>query len=167
MTRRLLATLVLTSFLAACANQGDGSYGQSGMPQLNKQTGGAVAGAVIGGVLGSNVGGGKGQLWATGAGALLGALAGSSIGASLDKADQAYASRAFGQATAAPVGQEIAWSNPESGNSGTYTVNRTGRTADNRSCREFTQNIMIGGKSQQGVGVACQNPDGSWAIQGN
>lgn len=166
MIRRLLSILIVTSLLTACANQG-GGYGQSGMPQLNKQTGGTVAGAVLGGVLGSNIGGGKGQLWATGAGALLGALVGSEIGKSLDRADQAYANRAFGQATSAPVGQEIAWSNPESGNSGTYVVNRTGRTADNRSCREFTQTIMIGGRAEQGVGVACQNPDGSWAIQNN
>ncbi len=168
MSRRLIASLILTSFLAACATNGDGSYGSAGTGSpVNKQTIGGATGAVLGGLLGSQVGSGKGQLWATGAGVLLGALAGSNIGASLDKADQAYANKAFNQATAAPVGQPITWSNPESGNSGTYTVNRTGRTADNRACREFTQTIMIGGKAQQGVGTACQNPDGSWAIQGN
>lgn len=168
MTRRLIASLVLTAFLAGCATNGDGSYGNAGTSSpINKQAVGGVSGAVLGGLLGSQVGGGKGQLWATGAGVLLGALAGSSIGSSLDKADQAYANRAFNQAAVAPVGQPITWSNPENGNSGSYVVNRTGRTADNRMCREFTQTIMIGGRSQQGVGTACQNPDGSWAIQGN
>jgi surface antigen len=166
MIKRLFTLLLMTSFLAACAGQG-GDYGSQSGPQINKQAVGGVSGAVIGGVLGSQLGGGKGQLWTTGAGVLLGALAGSEIGKSLDKADQMYAQRAFSQVPSAPVGQEITWSNPESGNSGTYEVNRTGRTNDNRSCREFTQTIMIGGKSQQGVGVACQNPDGSWAIQGN
>lgn len=166
MLKKLIVATVLTAFLGACAADG-GGYGAQGGPQINKQTVGGVGGAVIGGVLGSQVGSGKGQLWATGAGAVLGALMGNEIGKSLDKADQAYAGRAFNQATTAPVGQEINWSNPESGNSGSYVVNRTGRTADNRSCREFTQTIMIGGKAQQGVGVACQNPDGSWAIQGN
>lgn len=168
MTRRVLASLVLTLFLASCAadggmSGGGGGYGrQSG---VNKQAVGTGVGALAGGLLGSQVGGGSGRLWTTGAGVLLGALAGSSVGASLDKADQAYADRAFSQATAAPVGQQITWANPDSGNSGAYTVNRTGRTADNRSCREFTQTIMIGGRSQQGVGTACQNPDGSWQIQ--
>lgn len=166
MTLRTLASLVLISFLAACANQG--GYGNSGTGGgINKQQVGGLGGAVIGGVLGSQIGGGNGRLWTTGAGAVLGALAGSEIGKSLDKADQMYAERAFNQVPAAPVGQQINWSNPDSGNSGTYVVNKTGRTADNRSCREFTQTINIGGKQQQGVGVACQNPDGSWAIQGN
>ncbi len=167
MTRRLLASLFLVSFLAACASgNGDGTYGQAGTSSpFNKQNVGTVGGAVVGGLLGSKVGGGSGQLWATGAGALLGALAGSSVGASLDKSDQMYANRAFSQATAAPVGQPITWSNPENGNSGTYTTTRTGRTSSGGQCREFTQTIMVGGRSQQGVGTACQNPDGSWQIQ--
>ena len=168
MTRRLIASLFLASFLAACAaNNGDGSYGAAGTSSpINKQNVGAVGGAVVGGILGSKVGKGSGQLWATGAGALLGGLAGSSIGASLDKADQMYANRAFNQAAAAPVGQQINWSNPESGNSGTYTTTRTGRTNTGAQCREFTQTIMIGGQAKQGVGTACQNPDGSWQING-
>lgn len=164
MTRRLLASLILTAFLAACANEG-GGYGQSGTSSpINKQAIGGVGGAVVGGLLGSKVGKGSGQLWATGAGALLGALAGSSIGASLDKADQMYANRAFSQATAAPVGQQITWSNPENGNNGTYTTTRTGKAASGAQCREFTQTINIGGQTKQGVGTACQNADGSWQI---
>jgi len=164
MSRRLLASLVLTAFLtAACANQG-GSYGSSGMPQVNKQNMGGLAGAVLGGVAGSQVGGGKGQLWATGAGVLVGALIGSEIGKSLDRADQMYAQRAFNQATSAPVGQTINWSNPESGNSGSYVTTRTGRTNSGTTCREFKQTIIIDGQAQTGVGTACQNADGTWAI---
>jgi surface antigen len=167
MTRRLIASLFLTAFLAACAANGDGTYGQAGTSSpINKQAMGGVGGAVLGGLAGSAFGKGEGRLWTTGAGVLLGALAGSSVGASLDKADQMYANRAFTQAAAAPVGQQITWSNPETGNSGTYTTTRTGRTASGSQCREFTQTIMIGGQAKQGVGTACQNPDGSWQIQG-
>lgn len=40
-----------------------------------KQGVGTVGGAVLGGLAGSQVGGGSGQLWATGAGVLLGGFA--------------------------------------------------------------------------------------------
>lgn len=161
MTRRLIASLVLSTFLvAACANQG-GGYGTQG---LNKEQIGTGAGAVLGGLAGSQVGGGSGRLWATGAGVLLGALVGSNIGRSLDRADQMYAQRAFNQATTAPVGQQISWSNPESGNSGYYVPTRTGRTNDGRTCREFKQTIIIDGRAETGVGTACQNADGTWQV---
>ena len=29
-------------------------------------------------------------------------------------------------------------------------------------CREYTQNIMIGGRMQEGYSTACMQPDGSW-----
>ena len=127
-----------------------------------------LSGAVIGGFLGSNIGGGKGQMVAVGAGTLLGALVGSSIGASLDRADEMYAQRAWSQAQTAPVGETITWTNPESGNRGSYTPVREGRTsAGNRVCREYEQTIIIDGQAETGVGVACQNNDGTWQIVNN
>ena len=168
MTRRFLASVLLAGFLAACATNADGTYGAAGTSSpVNKQTIGGLAGAGLGGLAGAQFGKGSGRLWTTGAGVLLGALAGSSIGGSLDKADQMYAQRAQTQAFSAPVGQQITWNNPESGNSGTYVPTRTGRTNDGRVCREFHQTIVVGGRSQQGVGQACQQSDGSWAIQSN
>jgi surface antigen len=160
MIRRSFASLVLVAFLAACAADG-GGYGSS---PVNKQNIGGVAGAVLGGVAGSTIGGGKGQLWATGAGVLVGALVGSEIGKSLDRADQMYAQRAFTQAVAAPNNQQITWSNPESGNAGSYTPVRSGRSNDGRTCREFKQSIVIDGKTETGVGTACQSSDGTWQI---
>lgn len=157
MFRRIFATLIIASFLAACANDGS-NIG------LNKQTAGGLAGAGLGGLAGAQFGKGSGRLWTTGAGVLLGALAGSSIGSSLDKADQMYAQRAYSQATTAPVGQQIAWNNPDSGNSGSYVTTRTG-SQNGRPCREFQQTIVVGGKTQTAVGQACQNSDGTWQIQ--
>lgn len=166
MFKRIFASLVVASFLAACA-QGGGGYGTSAAPGTfgaNKTTAGGVGGAVLGGLAGSQFGGGSGRLWTTGAGVLLGALAGSSIGSSLDKADEQYAAQAYNQVVAAPVGQPISWSNPNSGNSGSYTTTRTG-TRNGLPCREFQQTIVVGGRSQQAVGQACQNGDGTWQIQ--
>ena len=32
------------------------------------------------------------------------------------------------------------------------------------NCREFTQAVMVDGKSQTGYGVECPQPDGSWRV---
>lgn len=152
----LVLTMVSVIALGACeSTQGRG----------NKELVGAGSGAVIGGILGSKVGGGNGQLWATGAGVLVGALLGSSIGRSLDKADLAYANKANQQAYSAPIGETITWNNPESGNSGSVTPVRDGYTNAGSYCREYQQTIIVGGKSEQAYGTACQQPDGSWEIQ--
>lgn len=132
----------------------------------NKELIGGGSGAVLGGLLGSQVGGGSGAKWATGVGVLLGALVGSDIGRSLDKADMAYASRANTQAHTAPIGEPISWNNPESGNSGVVTPTRDGYSSSGRYCREYQQEIIVGGEKQQAYGTACQEPDGSWEIIG-
>ncbi len=149
----------LASVMTFACSTNDGTR-----PNIKKQDIGVVSGAVIGGILGSNVGGGKGQMAAVGVGTLLGALAGSSIGASLDRADELYANRAWEKAQTAPVGETITWTNPESGNRGSYTPQRQGRTDDNRVCREYEQTIIVDGQAETGIGVACQNTDGTWKI---
>lgn len=139
---------------AGCAEQG---YGP-------KQSVGALGGAALGGLLGSQFGSGKGKLATTAVGVLIGALAGSEIGRSLDRADRTYADRAVTRAQAAPLGETITWNNPKSGNSGTVTPVRDGTSASGQYCREFQQSITVGGKMQQGYGVACRQPDGTWRI---
>lgn len=133
--------------------------------QGNKQTMGTLLGAGLGGFAGSKIGGGKGQLAATAAGVVIGGLLGNNVGQSLDRADQAYLSRAQDQALEAPVGQTISWSNPESGNYGTVTPTRTGTdTRTGAYCREYQTEVIVGGESQVGYGTACRMPDGDWKI---
>lgn len=151
----LTLAIISTAGLAACNTT-------SGMG--NKQLLGTGGGAVLGGLAGSQIGGGSGRLWATGAGVLLGALVGSEIGSSLDNADRAYAMQAQQSAYNAPVGQTIRWNNPDSGNYGTITPTRSGTDNGGRVCREYSQTIYVGGKSQSGYGTACQQSDGSWQI---
>lgn len=133
--------------------------------QGNKETLGTASGAVIGGVLGSRVGGGSGQLWATGAGVLVGSLLGSGIGKSLDKADLVYANKANVKAHSAPIGQKVNWYNAQTGNSGTVTPTRDGRSVRGLYCREYEQSIRVAGQSETAVGVACQQADGRWVVQ--
>ena len=151
--------LVATVSLGACnGNQGFSAQG-------NKETIGTIGGAVAGGLLGSQVGGGRGQMIATGVGTLLGAWAGNSIGESLDKADYAYARQAEQRAYTAPIGQQISWNNPESGNYGTVTPVRQGTMQNGNECREYEQTIYVGGRAETGVGVACKMADGRWEVQ--
>jgi surface antigen len=157
--KKILMMLVAVSALSLSAC--DPNTGQFNM---NKQTVGTGIGALAGGVVGSSMGKGSGQLWATGAGAVLGGLLGSSIGASLDKADQGYATQAAYQANNAPIGQSIAWNNPQSGNHGTITPVRDGRDTGGRYCREYQQTVTVGGKKQSAYGTACQTPNGDWEV---
>ena len=129
-----------------------------------KQGIGGLGGAVGGGLLGSQVGKGSGRLWATGAGVLLGGLLGSEIGKSLDNADKAALNNANAQAYNAPIGKQIAWNNPQSGNSGVVIPVREGRDTSGAYCREFQQTIVVGGQSQKAYGQACRQPDGQWQV---
>lgn len=129
-----------------------------------KEKVGTVVGAVGGGILGSQVGGGRGQMIATGVGTLLGAWIGNEVGTTLDKADYAYARSAEQRAYEAPIGQQISWNNPQSGNYGTVTPTRQGVTASGEDCREFEQTIYVGGRAETGVGVACKRNDGKWDV---
>lgn len=153
--------LLLTAMIASIGLAGCESLQSAG----TKQTVGAASGAVIGGILGAQVGDGKGQLWATGIGVLIGGLVGSEVGRSLDKADIAYANRANNQAHSAPIGETIAWSNPESGNSGSVTPTREGKAEETGNyCREYQQTIFVGGREETGYGIACEQPNGDWQI---
>ena len=144
--------LAISLALAACQTGG------------TKETVGTFGGAAAGALLGSQFGKGNGKLAMVGLGALGGALLGGSIGKSLDATDRIEAERAEQRAYGAPVGQTIAWSNPQSGNSGQITPLRDGYSPSGQLCREFNQTISVGGQRQQGYGTACRQPDGSWRI---
>jgi surface antigen len=159
--KSLIAVACAALLLAGCANSGNGP-GEFG---ANKTTAGGLLGAVGGAVAGAQFGSGSGRLAPTPAGTLLGALIGSEVGSSLDRADQQYARRAQTQAQAAPIGQSIVWSNPESGHTGTVTPIREGRIpSTGEYCREFQQTVQVGGQSQQAYGTACRQADGSWRV---
>ena len=147
-----IAATMIALLSAACAGQGE------------KQTLGTLGGAALGGLLGSQFGSGSGQLAATGAGVLIGALVGSEIGRSMDEVDRLKANQAINTAQAAPLGETIAWNNPETGNLGTVTPIRDGTSSSGSYCREFQQTVTIGGKTEEAYGTACRQPDGSWQI---
>lgn len=127
--------------------------------------GGTILGGIVGAAIGSQIGGGKGRLAAVGVGTLIGALIGRDIGYSMDAADRAYATGSFGHAMEyAPTCSSIAWNNPQTGSAGTVTPVVTYEPEPGRYCREFQQQVVIGGQVQDAYGTACRQPDGSWEI---
>jgi surface antigen len=124
---------------------------------------GALGGAAVGGGIAALAGGSTGWIIA---GSLLGGLAGGAIGKHLDDKDKAKANAAAHEAfESGRTGQPSVWENPDSGNSGSVTPTRTYQLANGQYCREYTQDIVIGGEKHQTYGTACRQADGSWKIQ--
>jgi surface antigen len=129
-----------------------------------RQQSGTVMGAGTGALLGSQFGKGSGKILGAGIGALLGGFAGNQIGKSLDDRDRVRMSESTQRALERnKTGQTSTWQNPDSGNSGTITTTRTSQR-EGRYCREYTQTLTVGGKTEKGYGTACRQPDGSWEI---
>ena len=144
-----------------------GGYSDGGRYVLggSHEPGGTIVGGIVGAAIGSQVGGGNGRLAAVGVGTLIGALIGRDVGRSMDAADRAYAAGSFGHAMEyAPTCSTITWDNPRSGSNGTVTPTQTYEPEPGRYCREFQQQVVIGGKVQDAYGTACRQPDGDWEI---
>ena len=150
--KSIIAAFAIVATLTACEGMGQ------------RETVGGLTGAALGGLLGAQFGSGSGQLVATGAGVLVGGLIGSEIGRSMDDVDRMRANEAVVRAQSAPIGENIRWNNPDSGNYGTITPTRDGTSGSGQYCREFQQTITVGGQTEQAYGTACRQPDGSWRI---
>ena len=154
---KLLLVAIVAVGLIGCTQQ---QYDQTGVG--TKTTIGALAGAAGGGLLASQLGGG-----ATGiaAGVLLGGLLGGAVGNVLDQNDREYAAQTTQQSLeSSTTGTTSSWQNPDSGNSGSVTPTRTYQNASGQPCREFTQTIVVGGRTEEAYGTACRQADGSWQI---
>ena len=94
---------------------------------------------------------------------VLAALVNDDLAARLSRADQVALERTT-QTTleSVPIGTESRWNNPESGHTGTVTPTRTFQRASGQYCREFTQVVVVGGRSEETKGTACREADGTW-----
>ena len=155
---RMMAGVVLLAFAVSSC---------SAMQQTYQENPKAVLGSVLG------AGGGAGIAALAGASpgwivasAVMGGLLGGYVGNKLDDRDKRMASeaatRAFEQNR---TGQSSAWTNPDSGNSGTVTPTKTYQLENGQYCREYKQTIVVGGERHQAYGTACRQSDGTWKIQ--
>ena len=128
-----------------------------------KATTGGLLGAAGGGLIAAAAGGGAAGIIG---GVLIGGLLGGAIGNHLDQKDKELAMQSAQRSfESARTGETSSWHNPDSGNSGTVTPTRTYQTGTGAYCREYNQEIMIGGEPHKSYGTACRQPDGSWKIQ--
>lgn len=148
-----LAVLALVTLLVGCEQNGAGE-------QV-----GTVVGAVGGAILGAQLGDGTVGVIGAAAGGVLGGILGRELGKELDKADAENAREAEDEALAAPVGTEVAWSTPETGNSGTVKTIKETRNAAGLPCREIRQEANIDGQEIGDTVVACKTEDGTWVLQ--
>ncbi len=158
MRRFVIALLVLSA----------GPWGCSSLPGYGngqKEVGGTVVGAGTGALIGSQIGGGKGKLAAVAIGTLAGALIGQQVGKSLDSADQSSMQQTAQRSLeSSRTNEPVEWKNPDNGNSGSITPTRTFTNDQGQSCREYTQQVTIGGEPQEAHGTACRQTDGTWMI---
>lgn len=159
--RRFRLALVPFVVLALCGGCASLQETVSGAP---KTTIGALGGAAAGGLLGAAIGDGRTRDIAAGVavGGLLGALGGNVLDQRDRRLHAEAAQRAF---ETMPSGTSTPWRNPDTGNFGSVTPTRTYQTATGLYCREFQQEVVIGGNREQAFGTACRQPDGSWQIQ--
>ena len=132
------------------------------------ETAGTVIGGVAGAVVGNKFGKGSGKAAATALGAVIGATVGRNIGKSLDETSRRRADAAAHEALeTADVGEHITWQNPDNAGGsahGSATVTRHGADSEGRTCREFQQTVIIGGREEQSYGTACRDDNGDWKI---
>lgn len=149
-----LMAVCLSMLLVACA----------GDPN-RKQKMGALLGAAIGGLAGSQIGDGRGNKAAIAVGAILGAMAGSAIGRQLDEADlQKMAQTTRTSLRQDPVGTSRTWQSDQNNISGTVTPLRDYKNTDGTVCRDYRQTVTMDGQTQEQIGTACRQMDGSWSL---
>ena len=155
--------LTLVVLISGCAANVQTNSTQQGP----KESAGAISGMIIGGALANDMAGdSRNKSLATVLGAFVGGVIGQNIGAQLDERDRFLAGEAYNTALEYNATDKAAeWRNPDSGNYGRVIPVATYRQ-NGRYCREFTQEIFIGGEKQTGYGRACRQPDGSWEIIG-
>ena len=131
----------------------------------SRQDIGRITGAAIGGLVGSQLGSGHGRLVAVSLGTLLGAELGEAIAADLDKNQRHQVVKQVNHSLEYNKdGQTGRWKDPNESVTATTTPLTTYQRASGEYCREFQQEIEIGGQTERGYGTACRQPDGSWKI---
>lgn len=151
---RIAATLTVVTALTACS-----------WNEQRTETLGGVAGGILGGIIGSKAGKGVGRSAAITIGATLGAMWGQDIAKGLSDVDQVFHERTtedtleYGE-----PGEEVSWSNPNSGNSGSVTAGDRYHNADGQDCRTFETTVNSEGEARTAEGVACRQDDGTWQI---
>lgn len=99
---------------------------------------------------------------------ILASLLASEAGQAITAADQVALERTT-QTTleTVPIGNESTWRNPQTGSHGIVAPRRTFQKASGTYCREFTQTLVTGNVTEEALGTACRESDGTWKLADN
>ena len=153
-------TLRLTFIIALSVSVGACSWNEK-----RSETLGGVMGGVLGGVLGSKAGKGTGQNVAIILGATLGSMWGQDIAKGMSDVDKVFHDRTTTDTLEyGKPGEQVGWSNPDSGNSGTVTAGETYQNDAGEDCRRFETTAQVEGEDRTAEGTACRMDDGTWQV---
>lgn len=126
---------------------------------------GGVLGGVFGAVLGSKVGSGTGQSVGIALGATLGTMFGQDIAANMSDIDKLFQERTTTDTLEyGTPGEQVSWSNPDSGNSGSVTPGETYKNEAGAECRTFETTVQVDDEDSAAQGTACRMEDGTWQV---
>ena len=125
---------------------------------------GILAGGLIGGLLGNSIGRGGNRTGATIAGVIVGGAVGAALTRNMGCEDRSYAYRTYydGFNTGRPG--YYRWRNPRNDHRGEFRIGGYYNDPYGFRCARFTQATYIQGRAYRANGIACRQPDGSWAI---
>lgn len=159
--------------LNGCANHpGDAGANAAASCRVfgsQKQTTGAILGALVGGGLAAVASGGKAA--PTAIFGLLGLLAGGAIGKGMDNRDCEIAQAALkANLSSAVPSPQVQWSNPQTNTAGLFNVETPYTDGPSgRICRHYSSLVRVqradgSVASAEGEGTTCRDPDGDWKI---
>ena len=132
-----------------------------GTSACTNEESGTIIGGILGGAAGSQVGKGHGRTAATVVGAIAGGYIGGNIGRSMDDTDRLKVRHSLENNR---TNESSSWTNPDSGNGYTVTPTSNYQTDSGHYCREYTTDVVVGGRREQAYGTACRQEDGSWNV---
>jgi Ni/Co efflux regulator RcnB/surface antigen len=124
---------------------------------------GVLIGGLIGGLLGNAAGGGRNRTGATLAGVIFGGAVGAALTSKMDCEDRSFAYKTYYSGFNSGRTGNYQWNNPRNNHRGEFRINSYYNDQYGFRCARFNQVTYIQGRSYNADGVACRQPDGSWA----
>ena len=125
---------------------------------------GILVGGLIGGLLGNSAGRGGNRTGATIAGVIVGGAVGAALTRNMDCEDRSYAYRSYYNGFNSGRPGNYQWRNPRNDNRGEFRIGGYYNDPYGFRCARFAQVTYIQGRAYRANGVACRQPNGSWAV---
>jgi surface antigen len=162
MTARTAVAAVLIAGLAALP--------LAGCETIEKETGlgkstqtGALGGAAFGGIVAALAGANPAWIAAS---VIMGGVAGGALGNYLGKENaEKHVSTNLNALNNLNAGQTASWSDTQTGNSGSTTVNRVFSGGNGQTCKAYTETVRTAQRTVTEQATACKQSDGSWKVQ--